>query len=237
MPDARKLRVVKIRNANLDVRSGLVALCLLLCAPAGQGANPPVDLTKPLPSLTLPDGRVFQQATFATFKVEGVLIRHRGGSAYVVYEALPPEVRIEAEKKRPGGPRTFSGDVAKEAVTYKGQVFVQTRGRGSYKFGGIAVRAFPIEALQQWEFNSRPVRLPRAIAETKTDGDGRFTLRVPNGEPVFIFVQADRLAAGEREQSEWRLRADAIKNKDELYLNGDNVAAWAWTKVEIEPTP
>ena len=76
-------------------------LALVLIAASAFAA---VDLTKPIPALTLDDGRILKNATFANFKTDTVLVRHAGGALALRYEFLPEAVRADVQAKRPGGP-------------------------------------------------------------------------------------------------------------------------------------
>lgn len=196
-----------------------------------------VDLSKPLPALRLPDGRILKNAHVSTFRTMDVVIRHGGGAAVVRYEALPEEIRIEAEKKRPGGPRFFPGDTAANKTPVAGQVFITTRGAGAYKFSGVDVYAFPMEALDNWKHTaSGPVQLPKPISHATTDADGKFQLYVPKDKPFFLFAQAQRqLSDGAMGRYEWRAPSNEFKRLDQVFLNSD----WRHepSAVKIEETP
>jgi hypothetical protein len=185
-------------------------------------ASAAVDLSKPLPVLTLADGRQLKNATFATYRTFDVTVRHAGGSAVLRYEALPDEVRIEAEKRRPGGPRMAAGSTAVQKSTVSGQVFVTTVGAGAYKFSNVEVHAFPIEAMDAWVTNINPVQLPRPLASTRTDADGRFTIDVPKDVVFFLFAQASRmLPDGTQVSYEWRAPSAELKRRDQVFLSSE----------------
>ncbi|MEY2878215.1 MAG: hypothetical protein RLZZ15_595 [Verrucomicrobiota bacterium] len=208
-------------------------LCVIFTA-AACGA---IDLTKPIPLLQMPDGRILKNVTFANFTAGGVLVRHAGGSAMVLYEFLPPELRPDLEAKRPGGPRVPLGDVSAKKLELKGQLFLQTRGAGAYKMSNVRIYAFDQSALSTWE-NTRvdPVKLPFPIAETLTDGDGRFKINVPAGTPYFLFAQGARVLSDKNtEWYEWRVPGAEIKKPDEVIISTE----WRhqWRAVEIEKLP
>ena len=198
-----------------------------------------VDLSKPLPRLRLPDGRVLQDVTFVNFKTLEIFVRHKAGSLSLRYEALPDEVRAAAEQQRPGGPRWFPGDTAANSIAIEGQVFVQTRGLGAYKFGEVKVYAFASDHLTAWTrvgFD-QVVRLPKPLSVATTDGDGKFRLSVPKDTPYFLFCQTSRMFAdGSRELNEWRVPGEEFKTPREAFLTGKNLSPRTG-KVEIEETP
>lgn len=193
---------------------------------------------EPTPAtIQLADGRVLQAATITAHRSENVAIKHRGGVAVVLYEHLPAHLRAEAEKKRPGGPRYFAGETAAKKKTYAGQVFIQTRGKGPYKFGNVLVRAFPADYLSQWQYNSRPIRLPVPLAETITDGDGRFTLTLPEGVAFFLYARGSRVMLdGSREQVEWRVSSAEIKYPEAVLLSNENLHH-GHTVIDVEQRP
>ncbi len=58
-------------------------------------------------------------------------------------------------------------------------------GAGAYKFANVRVYAFALDYFGTWQnTNVNPVKLPKPLASSTTDGDGRFSLRVPAGPPV-----------------------------------------------------
>lgn len=197
-----------------------------------------VDLSKPIASLALPDGRILKNATLANFKSDTVLVRHAGGSIAIRYEFLPPDIRVAAEQKRPGGSRLPAGEVSLKPIQISGQVFLQTRGAGPYIMGNVPIYAFDIEHLTAWE-NTRlnPVKLPAPIAQTTTDGSGRWKLTIPPDRPYFIFAQGARVVSSTlTEWYEWRAPSSEIKKLDEVFLTN---APWRyeWRAVEIEKLP
>ncbi len=192
---------------------------ILLAAASLFGADT-IDLTKPIPALAISDGRVFKNVTITKFNVSDVVIRHTAGTVVLRYEFLPDEVRFEAEKKRPGGPRTVSSRVTTASDTYAGQVFVTTRGASSYKFSSVAVYAFPLSVLNKWqETNALVVDLPFPISKTTTDADGKFRIQVPKSTPFFLFAQANRLVGDKWASYEWRAPSAEFEEKDNVQLN------------------
>lgn len=196
-------------------------LLLLILSPLTSQLSTAAEAT----TITLADGRVLQGASITAHRASDVTVKHRGGVTVLRYEHLPAHLRAEAEQKRPGGPRYHAGETAVKKKTLTGQIFIQTRGKGPYKFGAVLVRAWPIAYLEQWsQPGSSPVRLPPPLAETISDGDGRFTLTVPEGAAFFIHARGGRtMADGTREELEWRVSSAEIKHPEAVLLSNENV--------------
>lgn len=217
------------------MRTLVAAVFFVMLSGAVFGAE--IDLSKPLPRLRLADGRVLQDVQFVSFKTLDVFVRHKAGSMSLRYEALPDEVRAAAEQKRPGGPRWYPGETTVETVTLEGQVFVQTRGAGPYKFGNVQVYAFDVVHLKMWdETFQREIKLPKPLAVATTDGDGRFKLNVPKDTPYFIYCSTRRLVGGFEEVNEWRVPGEKFKTPKEVILS-NNTAQRPTKVVTIEETP
>ena len=209
----------------------LFALVSLLFAAQRSAA---VDLTKPIPTVALADGRVMKNVTFANYRADTVLMRYAGGAMAIRYEFLPADVRAAVEEKRPGGPRTPAADTGAKTISIAGQCFVQTQGAGSYIFGNVTVYAFDLEYLKTWETtNALSVKLPAPITEAVTDAQGRFKLSIPENRPYFIFAQAQRTVGGHIERLEWHVPNSEIKPGVDLLLSN---APWrvTWRQVDIE---
>lgn len=207
-----------------------LALLVLLASTALAATEP----TKTIPLVALADGRVLKNVTLANFKSDTVLLRHTGGALALRYEFLPDGLREQAEAQRPGGARA-PGAAPSKPIEVKGQVYVQTQGAGAYKFGNVKVYAFPSEAFSAWDTNINPVQLPRPLAITTTDGDGRFTLSIPADKPYFIFAQASRLiSTAHWGHHEWRVPAGEVK-KGEVMLSNEGAVAQRPVKIEGEP--
>lgn len=131
--------------------------------------------------------------------------------------------------------------------TIAGQVFVTTRGAGSYKFAGAHIAAYDdqeFEKLARWQHSflaerhneyvrGRPVSRSKIIFETwlkalvrtrpvaaaQTDADGNFTLRIPEGVPVFLVCHTTRLVGKDEEANLWILRRPGAH----VNLNNDNL--------------
>jgi hypothetical protein len=215
-------------------------LAILLLLPLlALAQEPPKEPT--FPTVRLADGRVLRNVTFGRAGADTMVLRSTSGPVAVRYEALPDNVRAEAERRRPGGPRWFAGDTSGNTDSVEGQLFIQTAGAGSYKFGDTEVYAFDLSLLQNFHHPSQGVvRLPRPIHRTTTDADGRFTLKLPKDRPYFIFAQASRLrVAGPdtwTERFEWRVPMDAVRPGKPLLLSGEHRTEYT-ARLQIEPTP
>lgn len=188
---------------------------------------------KVFPLVQLKDGRVLKKVTLANPNQTGVLLRQAGGeSLFVRYEFLPEVLREAAEAIRPGGPRPkTTAEGTSKMVEFSGQIYVTTRGAGAYKFSGVRIYVFPLSAWDTWaNTNLNPVELPRPLAQTTSDGDGRFTLKVPEGVAGFVFAQATRSVGGKTEHNEWHVPLQA---GDPVLLNNTNLHG-SFRPVKIE---
>jgi hypothetical protein len=218
------------------MKSKLFFVWLLLASLAAAQ----VDLSKPVPVIRLPDGRVHKNVTFLKFGPAIVTIRSHLGTSVIRYEFLPDDVRSAAEQQRPGGPKWFPGDTSGNTEVIEGQVFLQTQGASSYKFGNTEVYAFDLALLTHLDnTGGKRVRLPLPIHRTTTDADGKFTLKVPVDRPYFIFCQASRfIAAGDLSETvsyEWRVPMSAVRQGKLLQLSSEH--RFPVSRVEIEERP
>jgi hypothetical protein len=195
--------------------AGALALACLLGA---QETPYPV-----LPDVVmLSTGRVLKKPVVRKCGAEMVVLAGTGWTQSVRYDALPDDVRSALEPFRPGGAQWFSGDTSANTIEIEGQIFVQTNGASSYKFGDTEVYLFDLYALEKFTGDGTMVLLPKPIHKTTTDADGKFKLRVPKNKPYFIFAQTSRfIAAGElssTERYEWRVPMSAVRKGQTLRL-------------------
>lgn len=206
---------------NIGIRTTILLLLFLITAGISAGQ---IDLSKAVPLMRLPDGRVLKNVQFVKFGPDTVTLKSHLGPALVRYEFLPDDVRAEAEKQRPGGPKWFPGETAEQVLTLQGQVFVQTRGAGSYQFGGVKVYAFDSRHLREWETNMMEIKLPKPLSVATTDGDGRFKMKVPKDVSFFIYCYTSRLLSVDvTERNEWRVPFEKFKSAEEIILSHNNV--------------
>ena len=201
-----------------------------------------VELTKDvfpeLPEMMmLSDGFVIKKGVVKKCGPELVTITGASGLKSVRYEAFPDDVRSQLEKFRPGGPRWFPGDTGGSTLNIEGQIFIQTQGSSSYKFGNVTVYAFDLNLLSNFSAPGTVVRLQKPIHQAETDADGKFTIKVPKGRAYFIFAQASRfVAAGVdsyTQNFEWRVPMSAVRKGQLLKMSADY--RYPSSQVEIEP--
>ena len=205
-----------------------------------------VDLTKPVPMIKLPDGRILRNVTFTKFGPLVVLTKSGLGVLGLRYEAFPDDVRDGLEKQRPGGPKWQAAVAATTSRKIEGQVFVTTRGSEAYRFTGATIKVYALTswetlcANQTWKLpgNYRRMELDeKKIAEanawydsleqltpvgkTTTDADGNYSISVPAGSEYFVLCTAGREIGNSREQNTWALKI--AEGATRLDLNNLNI--------------
>lgn len=108
-----------------------------------------------------------------------------------------------------------------DSVSYKGQAFITTRGDGSYKLSGMTVYVFNENVAGFFESN-QVIDLPKPLAKTTTDADGKFSFRLPAGTPFFVFAQGSRSLGKFSEIYEWRILSSAITDNNSVLLMNNN---------------
>ena len=79
--------------------------------------------------------------------------------------------------------------------------------------------------------------IPQGIFKTKTDSDGKFTLRVKRGSPGVLFAHGSRLVGGETEDYYWLLPIRlAVKNSTKISLNNGNLFQNALHNFQVNST-
>lgn len=223
----------------LVVSTMTLALCL-------RGADPvPAELPPPpVPSdVQLRNGVTLHKVTVVRWEKDRVVLKHAGGADPIRYVDLADSqkdaimARGRYELMHPAAPKTAArgpvgADPANEPVVYRGAVYVPTVNRnetvdrqpttGIYKFSGVTVYAFPLEAMKALDGIDEKVDLPKPLASATTNEDGIFTLTVPAGVPHFLYCQAQRPVPGGRENCAWRIPATEIKNREAVDLSTRN---------------
>lgn len=189
--------------------------------------------------LRLTSGTVLHKVTLVRFDHEAVVIRYTGGVAPIPFAHIDEGQRRQVLAMRDTMAAAKAADLAApREVT--GQVFIRTQGDGAYKFAGFSVYAFPRELLEAIEQEVSVLATARKISSTQekgllwvevtarhtpagtsahTDGDGKFTLRLPDSKPVFVFCAANRLLSGKfLEQHLWVVPVEG----NELILDSRN---------------
>lgn len=189
--------------------------------------------------IMLSTGRVLKKAVVKKCGPELVTLGGTGWVQSVRYDALPDDVRSVLEPFRPGGAQWFAGDTSGNTIEIDGQIFIQTQGTSSYKFGNVPVYIFDLHLLSRFSGDTRQVNLPRPLHKTTTDADGKFRLKVPKTKPYFIFAQAYRVvASGEISETlgyEWRVPMNAVRKGQQLRLASDY--RYPQSEVVIEEQP
>lgn len=221
----------------------MVATTLVCCLRAADPA--PADLPPPpVPSdVQLRNGVTLHKVTVVRWEKDRVVLKHAGGADPIRYTDLADSqreaimARGRYELMHPAAPKTAArapagADPANEPVTYRGAVYVPTVNRneivdkqpttGIYKFSGVIVYAFPLEAMKALDGIDEKVELPKPLASATTNQDGIFTLTVPPGVPHFLYCQAQRPVPGGRENCAWRIPATEIKNREAVDMSTRN---------------
>lgn len=187
--------------------------------------------------LKLTNGAVLHKCEVVRWKTDSVVVRHVGGTDPIRFANIAADQRAEVEAARKAAidaqaaqstPAHAPTNAKKERV-YKGQVFVATMGGKNTKLGSVNVRAFPMSVMALFEGFSDTVALPKPLASTVTDADGKFTLAVPGNEPFFIFSQSGRYLGSYRgtpqsEHYDWRIPSEEITDPSNVLLNNRNMA-------------
>jgi hypothetical protein len=217
------------------------AMVLVLSA---QGAEPaPADAPPPpVPSdVQLRNGVTLHKVSVVRWEKDHVVLKHAGGADPIRYVDLADSqkaaimARGRYELTHPAAPKTAAGapvvaaDPVNQPVVYQGVVYVPTVNRnetnggrptnGLYKFSGVTVYAFPLEALKAFDGAGENVDLPKPLATAVTNQDGIFLLTVPPGVPHFLYCQAQRIVPSGKENCAWRLPAAEIKNPTAIELS------------------
>jgi hypothetical protein len=155
-----------------------------------------VDLNRPIPSLTLRNGKVLQDVTLVSFSATAVMAKWNGGRGTIAYDDFPSAYQKSLERVRPGytppsAPRPvipafdtsplppsepFSVGAAR---TVAGQCFVVTKGGTNIKLGLVEVSVYPRKQFYLWagEIAHRLNNRSEAVLKwTKVSNDSRKNL-------------------------------------------------------------
>lgn len=216
------------------LKYNIITAAMLAAAVAAEPKPAPTMPVMP-EVLMLSSGEVLKKAVVKKCGPELVSLAGVGWTRGVRYEVLPDDIRSVLEPLRPGGARWFPGDTSVNTMEIEGQIFIQTAGVSSYKFGEVDVYIFDLFLLSKFA-GAGLVLLPPPLHKTTTDADGKFKLRVPRNKPYFIFAQAHRfIAAGElssMERYEWRVPMSAVRQGQILRLASDH--RYPVSRVQIE---
>lgn len=223
-------------------------------ATSAFAADTPVTRVAMPSEVTLTTGRVLRNVQVVRWETNRVVLKYSGGVDPIAFslfksptpEQLPAIRESDLEKKA-----ATTTKATAEPRKIGGQVFVTTRGAGSYKFSGARVYAFSPEAIEsaKQRFSGR---LPAgfrlrsseeqaviaantwvdllgdetSLASTTTDADGNFVLALKPGQNTWLFCTAGRLVGSTKEQNTWLAPLPA--ESDRLDLSNRNL--WIWTE-------
>lgn len=183
------------------------------------------------PELRLTNGATLRKCEPVRWTKDSVIVRHVGGLDPIRFVNISEEQRAAVEASRPSvSPTPTPTEQPKDERTFKGQVFVATVAGTTVPLGSVKVRAFPLRYLSEFEGLSFTVRLPKPIASTLTDAEGKFSLTVPGSEEFFFFAQSGRYLGsyGGKARSEsydWRVAVSAVKDPNAVLLTNANMSA------------
>lgn len=239
----------------LVVSTMTLALSVQAADPASAAEAPP----PPVPSdVQLRNGVTLHKVSVVRWEKDHVVLKHAGGADPIRYvdiaesqkAAIMARGRYEiaqviaqktaGAKTAPSGP---GADVNPNApIVYQGAVFLPTVNRnqsnggrpaeGIYKFSGVTVYAFPVEAISAFKGIAESVDLPRPLATATTNEDGVFTITVPPGVPHFLFCQARRPVPSGTENCAWVALDQDLKNPIVEMTTRNRVA---YRKLNIAP--
>lgn len=210
-----------------------------------------VDVRRPIPEVTLKDGKVLKNVVIVSFTTNAVMAKWDGGRGTIRHEQMPADLlaampQAKTEVTAPAGlsPVPVSGPTRK--IT--GQVFEKDDRGGAFKFVDIEIKAYPLDnfaevkkaqisaygrttvpddpMLMRNSFTSA-LRSLRPVAVSRTDAEGKFVLEVPEGQQVFLHA---------RGVFNWRtgsiLRMWAVEAKGDIVnLSGEN----QWEQWRVSP--
>lgn len=207
--------------------------CLVSIATAAETLPTEIRLTR---------GVVLRNVKPERFEKTRVILRHAGGVDPVLYANIqdPERTALEAARDR----ILASAQPAKaekqsyEGQTFSGEVYIATRGGETKRLAEVSVYAFPMTAWTAFD-SYQKVTLPAPVAKTMTDGDGRFTLKVPPNVDVFLLARAQRMVGGRGstdpyERYVWRVPAADIEAPDKVIFSNRNLSDRPYV-IEIGP--
>jgi hypothetical protein len=211
-------------------RMGLIGLMglMMLVGVAWAQVEPSPAPTMPR-EVTLTSGRVLRNVQVLRWEKERVVLKHSGGADPIHFSIIKSLSREELEGIRESHQASADKPAAPAAqIRVTGQVFVTTRGAGSYKFSGAHVRAFSaaeVEQIRERQANKLPMNFRRMmpdeqdnaaanawvdvlaecreIARATTDAEGNYELTLPPGEHVIACFAGRVISTRIREQNAW----------------------------------
>jgi DNA repair exonuclease SbcCD ATPase subunit len=136
-------------------------------------------------------------------------------TAESAYERAQRSVKYQERMKETG--QTQSDDEWKKAL--------QAALAGLAKVTATAQEVLRVK--RQYNDAASPARyfdgLPASLRTVKTDIDGKFSLRVPNGKYILMASSKRRVPVGDIEDYYWILKIDTAKGASPIVLSNDNL--------------
>ena len=198
------------------------------------------ELVFPIPEMKLTNGRVWKNVTVVRYDKETIVLKSSAGVGPLSYSLIPEPTRglmLAARDTARAAGKSNTPGVAVEMANFHGQVFVVTRGAGSYKLGNTMVYVLPPDAAAQFESSgiyTFDFTLPPAMATARTDADGNFKFTIEARKPFVIFAQSHRLAGGEQEFYEWVVKNSGDAPENKIVLSNDSMKS-KWSRAKIAP--
>lgn len=196
--------------------------------------------TPEMPSeITLTSGRVLRNVKVIRWERERVVLKHSAGAdpiAFTLIKSIPLEQlhamqdaainaagRAAAETRK----KQAADKVASEIKRYEGQIFIVTKGAGSYKMAGTIFRVYykPVSDIRDtFKWSSFP---PKADDIGTTDSEGRFSFEAPPSGPITIVAKDQRLVGANpqynNERYLWIVSVDEMKDRFHPILSNSNM--------------
>lgn len=193
------------------------------------GAETP-PLPQPLPEVKLTTGAVFKNVTVVRYEKDKVALKWASGNASYAYSMIQEPLRGQMIAARDASAAAPSPSAVPEAGpaprVIKGEAFIgggESQGL-RVKFAGLKIAAYELsKARAAFDTNTAP-ELPPSIAETESDGEGRFEIEVPAGVPVMIVAKGKHRAArgGRVTDWEWRVPDKDIKGNKVMLTDSNS---------------
>lgn len=190
----------------------------------------------------LTSGSTLRRVEVVRFEPGLVVLKHQGGidPIRLNYIAEPHRSQLVAYEKATKKAAKNQSDAQANAqpASISGQVYIATRGAGSYKLSNAPIVVYPAaikDSMIQAQQRNLPTRyatmgmnyndmdadahtswaktmgefLEHALTSTVTDADGKYMVRLKTQEPVYILCFDERLAGRNTEYYSWFVEAKA----------------------------
>jgi hypothetical protein len=178
--------------------------------------------------IKLTNGATLHNTTATRFEREQVVVKHAGGLAPIRYENIAEPYRHQVLAARDAQPKKNEPPQASEPehpFEFHGQVFIATRGAGSYKFGGIPIIIYAATREEVRRHRTTFGGVPELLrVTTNADGEFFFTLPPEKAHDKFtIFAEALRYVPGQGDQRTiWAIECDEKSAGAPIILSNDN---------------